>query len=362
MSKERKLQSLRDSIDTLDDQLLQLISERARLAQQAAGAKREGGKDAEYYRPEREVDILRRVQEHNPGPLSNGEIARLFREIMSACLALEQPMSVAFLGPEGTFTQAATHKHFGRSVSTVPMVDIGSIFREVESGAVQYGVVPVENSTEGMIHHTLDMFLNSPLRICGEVELRIHHYLLGCGGGIETVERVYAHPQALAQCRSWLDTHLARAERIGLNSNAEGARKAETDSNAAAIAGSAAAKIYGLKVLASNIEDRQGNTTRFLVIGDQDVAPSGKDKTSLLVSVKNQPGALYRLLEPMGRNNISMTRIESRPSRRAAWDYVFFVDFEGHVTDKAVADTLVELEAQAAFLKVLGSYPAAAPQ
>lgn len=362
MSKEKKLQSLRDSIDALDGQLLQLISERARLAQQAAGAKREGSKDAEYYRPEREVDILRRVQENNPGPLSNSEIARLFREIMSACLALEQPMSVAFLGPEGTFTQAAAHKQFGHSVGTVPMVDIGSIFQEVESGAVRYGVVPVENSTEGMIHHTLDMFLNSPLRICGEVELRIHHYLLGGGSAIEAVERVYAHPQALAQCRGWLDTHLPRAQRVGLNSNAEGARKAEADAGAAAIAGSAAAEIYGLKVLASNIEDEQGNTTRFLVIGHQDVAPSGKDKTSLLVSVQNQPGALYRLLEPLGRNNISMTRIESRPSRRAAWDYVFFVDFEGHITDKAVADTLVELEAQAAFLKVLGSYPAAAPR
>jgi len=361
MSEDKKLQSLRESIDKLDSQLLELINERARLAQQVAGAKRADNKDAEYYRPEREVEILRRVQERNQGPLSNDEIARLFREVMSACLALEQAIEVAFLGPEGTFTQAAAYKHFGHSVTAVPLPDIASVFREVESGAVNYGVVPVENSTEGMVHHTLDMFLSSPLRICGEVELRVDHFLLGKGDGLESVQRVYAHPQALAQCRGWLDTHLPNAERIGLNSNAEGARKAEAEPGAAAIAGSAAAEIYGLKILGANIEDEQGNTTRFLVVGKQDVARSGKDKTSLLISVHNKPGALYQLLEPIGRNEISMSRIESRPSRRAAWDYLFFVDFEGHITDKAVADTLDELKGQASFVKVLGSYPAAAP-
>lgn len=359
MSEEKRLADLRVRIDALDDQLLELISERADLARQTAEVKQTQHADARCYRPEREAGVLRRMQEHNPGPLSDEEVVRLFREIMSACLALEQPLRVTFLGPEGTFTQAAAAKHFGKSVQMVPLADTASVFREVASGAAQFGVVPIENSSEGMVHHTLDMFLASSLRICGEVELPIHHHLLARARPLDAVERIYAHPQALAQCRGWLDSHLPAVERIGVSSNAEGARKAVDDRCGAAIASESAAMIYGLNTLAANIEDEQSNTTRFLVIGKQEVAPSGNDKTSLLISVQNRPGALYGLLEPFGRHRISMTRIESRPSRRAAWDYVFFVDLEGHARDAEVAAALDELADRASFVKVLGSYPAA---
>ncbi|MDX1250940.1 MAG: prephenate dehydratase [Gammaproteobacteria bacterium] len=352
------LKTIRERIDRLDEQIQKLISERAACAQEVAHLKN-GGEEADFYRPEREAQVLRNVIARNAGPLSGEEMARLFREIMSACLALEQPMKIAFLGPEGTFTQAAALKHFGHSVTTVPLGAIDEVFREVESGAAHYGVVPVENSTEGVVNHTLDMFLASPLRICGEVELRIHHNLLGKLDDIAGVARVYAHQQALAQCREWLEGHLAGVEHVAVSSNAEAARRAAQETGAAAIASAAAAAIYGLKVLAANIEDEPDNTTRFLVIGRQSPPPSGNDKTSLLLSMRNRPGALHRLLEPLARHGISMTRIESRPSRRGMWDYVFFIDIEGHGQDPAVAKALQALGDEAAMLKVLGSYPGA---
>lgn len=354
-----KLKTLRERIDTLDSQIQELITERARCAQEVARTKENGDGPAEYYRAEREAQVLRRVMERNAGPLADEEMARLFREIMSACLALEEPMSIAFLGPQGTFTQAAALKHFGHSVGTLPLATIDEVFREVEAGAANYGVVPVENSTEGVITHTLDRFASSSLQICGEVQLRIHHFLLGQSEGLEGITRVYSHRQSLAQCRKWLDRQLPNVERIEVSSNAEAARLASGEPGTAAIAGEAAGEIYGLTPLVRNIEDEPENTTRFLVVGRRSPAASGSDKTSLLVSTANRPGALYRLLEPLSRHGISMTRIESRPSRRGMWDYVFFVDIEGHVDDPPVAAALGTLEQEASLFKVLGSYPKA---
>jgi len=351
-----KLSQLRERIDKLDEEIQVLLTERARIAQQVATSKTQS-QDTVFYRAEREAQVLRKVMERNRGPLSNEEMARLFREIMSACLALEQVMNIAFLGPEGTFTQAAALKHFGHSVKTLPLATIGDVFREVESGNASYGVVPVENSTEGVVNHTLDQFMSSPLHICGEVELRIHHHLLGKHKDPGKVSRIYSHRQSLAQCREWLETKMPGVELRDVSSNAEAARLAAQDPECLAIAGDAAAEIYGLQILVRNIEDEPDNTTRFLVIGKRATPPSGQDKTSLLVSTHNKPGALYRILEPMMRNNISMTRIESRPSRRGMWDYVFFIDCEGHRDDAHVAAALRELEQEASFLKILGSYP-----
>jgi len=355
---EDKIKAIRERIDGLDEQIQALISARALCAKEVAELKN-GIPAASFYRPEREAEVLRKVIARNQGPLSGEEMARLFREIMSACLAIEQPMRVAYLGPEGTFTQAAALKHFGHAVATVPHAAIDEVFRDVEAAACHYGVVPVENSTEGVVSHTLDRFLNSPLKIVGEVELRVHHNLLGKAEDMAAVRRVYAHQQALAQCREWLDEHLAGVERIAVSSNAEAARRVAGEADAVAIASREAADIYQLRVLAGNIEDEPDNTTRFLVIGREAVAPSGRDKTSLLISAPNRPGALFDLLAPLAEHGISMTRIESRPSRRGMWEYVFFVDIEGHGADPKVAQALEALAGTAAMLKVLGSYPRA---
>ena len=356
---EDELKALRGRIDAIDDELLRLISERARIAQEVARVKRESGNDSAFYRPEREAQILRRIVEKNTGPLAGEEMARLFREIMSSCLALEEPLTVAFLGPEGTFTQAAALKHFGHAVGTMPFGSIDEVFREVESGAAHYGVVPVENSTEGVITSTLDCFMQSPLRICGEVELRIHHHLLSREPSAATVQRIYSHQQSFAQCRRWLDTNLRDAERVTVSSNAEAARRAAAEPASAAIASEAAGEIYGLAVLAPNIEDMPDNVTRFLVIGRETSAPSGRDKTSLLVSARNRPGSLYHLLAPFAANGVSLSRIESRPSHCVNWEYVFFIDIEGHAKDERVATALAALGDEAELVKILGSYPRA---
>ncbi len=358
MSDDPKLRALRAKIDALDEKLQELINRRAQLALDVAKVKQRSGRD-NFYRPEREAEVLTRALARNRGPLSNESIARLFREIMSACLALEARLKVAFLGPEGTFTQEAALKHFGHFVDSAPLSAIDEVFREVESGNVRFGVVPVENSTEGVINHTLDMFLNTSLKICGEVELRIHHHVLGKGTDMKPARRVVSHVQSLAQCREWLDARLPGIERVAVSSNAEAARLAAQDPATLAIAGDQAARLYGLNILASNIEDRPDNTTRFLVIGNLETQPSGNDKTSLLVSGKNQPGSLSKLLAPLARNQINMTRIESRPSRQSVWEYVFFVDIDGHIHDKKLRKALAELEREAAFLKWLGSYPRA---
>jgi chorismate mutase/prephenate dehydratase len=357
MSEEHQLKAIRERIDSLDAEIQELIRQRADCALEVARVKRESGEQVDFYRPEREAEVLRMVKERNKGPLDDETLMQLFREIMSACLALQQPMKIAYLGPEGTFTQAAAIKHFGHGINTKSMTAIDEVFREVEAGNVNYGVVPVENSTEGVINHTLDMFLQSPLQICGEVELRIHHNLMGQQEKLQDIARLYSHQQSLAQCREWLDANLPGVERIAVSSNAEAARRAASEQGAAAIASDTAAEIYGLTLIAANIEDEPDNTTRFLIIGKHDAAPSGKDKTSMLVSVANKAGALYELLTPFTQNDISMTRIESRPSRRGMWEYVFFIDIEGHRQEEMVAKTIEEIKEQAAMLKVLGSYP-----
>ncbi len=359
MSNKEKLSQLREKIDAIDSQLLTLMSERAGWAQQVAEVKQEAG-DTTYFRPEREAQVLRNIMEKNQGPLGNEEVARLFREIMSACLALEQPIKVAFLGPEGTFTQEAALKHFGHSAITEPMNAIDEVFREVDAGAVNYGVVPVENSTEGVINHTLDTFLDSSLKICGEVELRIHHHLLvGPTTHKENITRIYSHAQSLAQCRQWLDAHYPKAERVAVSSNAEAARRIKGEWNSAAIAGDMAAELYGLEKLSEKIEDRPDNSTRFLIIGREKIGISGNDKTSIIVAARNEPGALHKLLEPFHREGIDLTRVETRPSRTGKWTYVFFVDFKGHKDDPKVAEVLAEVGELVAELRVLGSYPKA---
>lgn len=352
-----RLDALRERIDAIDVQIQALLSERAACAQQVAEVKREHGDEAEFYRPEREAEVLQLVRERNLGPLPDDEVVRLFREIMSACLALQQPLHIAYLGPAGTYTQEAALKHFGHSVSLRALGSIDEIFRDVEADSSDFGVVPVENSTEGAVNHTLDMFMRSPLKICGDVELRVHHQLLSGATHITTVKTVCAHQQALAQCREWLDANLPQAQRLAVSSNAEAARIASEDISVAAIASDAAAEMYGLKILVANIEDDPGNTTRFLVVGPNRPGPSGKDKTSLMMTVHNKTGALYSLLEPIARHGVSMTRIESRPSRISKWNYVFFVDVEGHVEDGNVAAAVRELGEVASSLKVLGSYP-----
>ena len=359
MDEEQQLAEIRGRIDALDSGIQDLLNQRAAAAQEIANIKVASDPDAVFYRPEREAQVLRTVKGRNAGPLGDEAMARLFREIMSECLALELPLRIAFLGPEGTFTQAAALKHFGHAVGTVPMAAISDVFQEVESGGCHYGVVPVENSSEGVVSHTLDMFLNSPLKICGEVTLRIHHNLLGTSSDLSRLRTVFSHQQSLAQCRAWLDRHLPSVERVPVGSNAEAARRARASDEVAAIAGTTAAEIYGLQVLAPNIEDDADNTTRFLVIGQQSVPPSGEDKTSLLLSTRNVAGGLHRLLEPLARHGISMTRIESRPSRRGNWDYVFFVDINGHRDDPEVAAALATLQAEAGMYKELGSYPKA---
>lgn len=355
-----ELQALRVRIDSLDEKILELINERAQCAQEVGKLKETEDAQAIFYRPEREAQVLRRIMELNKGPLGNEETARLFREIMSACLALEKPLNVAFLGPEGTFSHAAALKHFGHSVIAKPMAAIDEIFREVVAGAVNYGVVPVENSTEGAINHTLDSFLEHDIFICGEVELRIHHHLLvGPNTQTSKISRIYSHAQSLAQCRKWLDAHYPSVERVAVSSNAEAAKRLQSEWNSAAIAGDMAAKLYGLNVLAEKIEDRPDNSTRFLIIGNEQVPPSGEDKTSLLVSVSNKPGALHELLVPFHENGVDLTRIETRPSRSGKWSYVFFIDLLGHQTNPLVKDAIEKISAKSVGVKVLGSYPKA---
>ena len=359
MSEKNELLSLRDKIDALDLQIMEKISQRADCAKQVAQVKKSQG-DTVYYRPEREAQVLRHIMEANKGPLDNEDMARLFRQIMSACLALEQPIRVAFLGPEGTFTQEAALKHFGDGAISVPKAAIDEVFREVLAGACDYGVVPVENSTEGVISHTLDSFMDSSIKICGEVELRIHQHFMICENTkSENITRVYSHAQSLAQCRQWLNSNYPNIERIAVSSNAEAARRVQGEWNSAAIAGDMSCELFELEKIWEKIEDRPDNSTRFLIIARESVAPSGDDRTSIVVSVKNQPGALHNLIEPFRRNNVDMTRLESRPSRSSKWSYVFFIDFVGHTEDASVAQVLADLAADVVDLRVLGSYPRA---
>ena len=358
-NKAVKLDIIRKEIDGLDEQIQELISERARLAFRVRESKDALKGAVDYFRPEREAQVLRAVIERNQGPLSNSEMLRLFREIMSACLAQQEPLSVAYLGPEGTFTQQAVNRHFGHSVQALSMPSIDEVFEQVQAGDADFGVVPVENSTQGIVSHTLDMFLLSDLKVCGEIELRVHQNLLTLATTVEQIERVYSHEQSLSQCKSWLRTHLPGVELISVGSNSEAARRVRNAPEAAAIAGRPAAQIYGLPVLFSDIEDHPDNTTRFLVIGRQIFAPSGEDKTTLLLSGHEGPGLLYGLLKPFQEHGVNMTRIESRPSRHGKWAYVFFVDLEGHADDENVKAALKDLEKVSKLSRVLGSYPRA---
>jgi chorismate mutase/prephenate dehydratase len=350
---------LRNDIDALDSELLALLQKRARLAQRIGALK--GGAPA--YRPERESEILRRVAAQAGAPLSAEAATRVFREVISACRGLEEELRIAYLGPEGTFSEQAVRRHFGGAVRAEAGASIDEVFRRCESGAAQYAVVPAENSTEGAVGRTLDLLLVTPLRICGEIELRVHQNLMAAQGAALTgVKRVYSHAQSFAQCAGWLNQNLPAAERVPVASNAEAARRAAGEPAAAAIAGETAAARFGLQLLARAIEDDPNNTTRFLVLGNLDAAPTGRDRTSLVMSAENKPGAVHALLSPLAANRVSMTRIESRPSRAmrsALWEYVFFIDVEGHQEDERVAAALAELRQKAPFLKVLGSYPAA---
>ena len=361
VSKELDLAAVRAQIDGIDREIQSLIADRAQWARQVGKAKGKLAAAVDYYRPEREAQVLRRVVDRNDGPLADAVLVRLFREIMSACLAQQEPLKVGYLGPEGTFSQQAVHKHFGHSAKGLPLASIEEVFDEVAAGHADFGVVPVENSGQGTIQSTLDMFLSSPLKICGEVELRVHQYLLSRTGRIEDIERVYSHGLSLAQCRGWLRQNLPNVEKQAMSSNAEAARRARNADDSAAIAGETAAHVYGLKIVAGPIEDRPDNTTRFLVIGRALFPPSGHDRTSLLVFVRDQPGALYRVLEPLARRGISMNRIESRPAHSGVWQYAFFIDVGGHVDESPLRDALDELGDFAAQVTVLGSYPFAIP-
>jgi chorismate mutase/prephenate dehydratase len=303
--------------------------------------------------------VLRRIVDLNQGPLSNHTAVRFFRELMSACLALEKPMEVAFLGPEGTFTQQAAFKHFGHGVNTVPVASINEIFNAVEADRCQFGVVPVENSTEGVISHTLDRFSTSLLKICGEVEIRVHQNLLGRAESFNDIIEVFSHQQSLGQCKKWLDVRLPHARLTAVSSNAEAARLASLNNQSAAIAGKAAAEIYDLPIIEKNIEDEVNNTTRFIIIGQQASAATGNDKTSLMMSTGNQPGALYKMLEPFARHGIGLVNIESRPSRQGLWDYIFFIDIDGHSDDPTIALALAQVKNAVTMMKLLGSYPKA---
>jgi len=370
MADTRNLDQVRADIDGIDQEIQALISRRAECARRVADikleqmleAKQRGEPESEvvYYRPEREAQVLTRIMDRNAGPLQGETVAHIFREIMSACLALERPLQVAYLGPEGTFTQAATIKHFGHAAIPVPQNTIDGVFAQVESGECNYGVVPVENSTEGMVSHTLDNFMDSPLKISGEVEMPIvHHLLVAPQASRDSIVKICAHQQALAQCRNWLDLHWPKIEREAVSSNGEAARIAATTPGVAAVAGDMAAELYGLDRLAERIEDYPDNTTRFLVVGREEVPPSGRDKTSIIVSSRNKPGALFTLLDPFRRAGVSLTRIDTRPSRTEKWAYVFFIEFEGHLQDASIHAIVSELEEQSILMKPLGSYPRA---
>ena len=353
------LAQVREQIDGIDRRIQELIAERANWAHQVGKAKGKLAAAVDYYRPEREAQVLRRVVDRNDGPLADDVLVRLFREIMSACLAQQEPLKIGYLGPEGTFSQQAVHKHFGHSAHGLPLASIEEVFQEVAAGHADFGVVPVENSGQGTIQVTLDLFLTSPLKICGEVELRVHQHLLSRSGRIEDIERIYSHPMSLAQCGGWLREHLPKVERIPVSSNAEAARRARNADDAAAIAGESAGHVYGLKKIAGPIEDRSDNTTRFLVLGRESFPPSGHDRTSLLVFIRDRPGALYGVLEPLARRGISMNRIESRPAHGHLWQYAFFIDVAGHCEESPLKDALAEVAEKGDEVRVLGSYPVA---
>lgn len=353
-----KLKPLRDQIDAIDAQLIALLNQRAGVAQQVGHIKAET--NAPVFRPEREAQVLARVAERNQGPLASSDLQSIFREVMSACRALEKRITVAYLGPAGTYSEQAVWQQFGQAVDGLPCVSIDEIFRSVEAGTAEFGVVPVENSTEGAVNRTLDLLMRTTLSISGEVALPVQHSLMTRTGTMDGITRICAHSQALAQCQAWLNEHYPQLERRAVASNGEAARMASEEVGVAAIAGDMAARRYSLAIAHAHIQDDPNNRTRFFVVGTLQPGPSGRDQTSLLLSVPNKSGAVYELLAPLARHGVSMTRFESRPARTGRWEYFFFVDIQGHAHDVKVAEALAELQTQAAFFKVLGSYPHAA--
>lgn len=355
---DKRLAPLRDQIDQIDQELIALLSKRANIALEVGKIKHETG--APVFRPEREKQVIEKIQKANPGPLKPESLAAIWLEIMSGCRAIEAVQKVAYLGPAGTFSESAAFKVFGRSIDSLPCVSLDEVFRSVESGQAEFGVVPIENSSEGAISRTLDLLLETSLTISGEVALPIKHHLLNQTGSFKGIEQIVAHPQALAQCQQWLNQHVPGIQRQAVSSNAEGARQAAEDPKIAAIAGESAQFQYGLNVVATEIQDDAHNRTRFVVIGKNVCAPTGRDQTSLVLSVANEPGAVYKLLSPLAVNDVSMSRLESRPARKGTWEYHFFIDIEGHSSDTNVAKALKELQAVAAYYKCLGSYPKSA--
>lgn len=356
---QQELAGVRNEIDRLDAEILALLNQRAHCAEQVGEIKARHGEAGFIYRPEREAQVLRRIQSLNQGPLSDETVTWFFREIMSACLSLEQPLSIAFLGPLGSYTGMAALKHFGHAANLQAQSSIDDAIREVEAGHCQYAVVPVENSTEGAVGRTLDLLFATPLKLCGEVILPIHHNLLSKAGEFAAIKEVRAHAQALAQCHEWLNRILPGVPRVAVASNSLAAQMAGDDASIAAIAGDSAAELYGLNKLAASIEDEPNNTTRFVILGKHDAGLSGRDKTSLIMSAPNRTGALSELLEPFTSAGVSLTRLESRPARHALWEYVFYVDLEGHRDSETLKTALEELGRRAAYLKILGSYPVA---
>jgi chorismate mutase/prephenate dehydratase len=352
---DSKLKPLREQIDAIDAQILDLLNRRARVAQEVGHVKAEV--NAPVFRPEREAQVLAGVAQRNPGPMRSGDVQTIFREIMSACRALEKRVTVAYLGPAGTYSEQAVYLQFGQAVEGLPCASIDEVFRATEAGTADFGVVPVENSSEGAVNRTLDLLLQTTLAISGEVSIPVHHSLMTNNGSMDGVKRICAHSQALAQCQTWLNQNYPNIERQAVASNGEAARMASEDGTAAAIAGEFAGQKYNLQVVKAHVQDDPHNRTRFAVIGRLQTAPSGKDQTSLVLSVPNKAGAVYNLLAPLAKHGVSMTRFESRPARMGTWEYYFYVDIEGHLQDGKVAKALAELKENAAFFRVLGSYP-----
>ena len=353
------IKKIRENIDLIDNDILELLNKRALQAVNISKEKQKTDESDNFYNAEREAQVLRRIKDINEGPLSDQVLSCIYQEIMSACLSLEAPLKVSYLGPKGTYTQAATQAHFGNSILSMSQSSVEDVFSSVEKRESHYGVVPVENSTQGIVSSTLDMFMNSSLKISGEIEIAIHHNLLSKEKKISEIKRIYAHPQSFSQCKIWLDKNCPKCEKINASSNAEAALIASKEKNAAAIASEIAADIYDLKILNKNLEDNFNNSTRFLVIGDRDTKPSGNDKTTIIVSTKNNAGALHNLLEPLSKHKVSMTRIESRPSKNNNWEYLFYLDLDGHIEDESLKKANEDIKKEASLYRFLGSYPTA---
>jgi chorismate mutase / prephenate dehydratase len=355
LSRNESVDVLRKKIDQIDEKVVALLNDRASLAQKIGRHKSQNHQD--IYVPHREKQILQRLSRLSQGPLPEHSIRAIFREVVSACRSVEAPLKVAFFGAEATYSHLAAREKFGSTVTLLPTASISEVFGEVSQKRVSFGVVPIENSTEGVVAHTLDVIVDSELKICAEIYLVIHHHLLSRTGRAQDLKRIVSHPQALAQCRLWLTRHFPDAKLDEVASTAHAAMIAADDESAGAISSALAKEVYDLQLIAANIEDHSSNITRFLVIGDQDTVPSGADKTSLVFSAKDKPGVLHRMLQPFARGRINLTKIESRPIKNKPWEYMFFIDFKGHQKESRIRRAIQTLESSADFLKILGSYP-----